>query len=112
LIVIGNNPDGAPDDIPTVRLVVGFAGLTEDDPRVQVIPLIPHAPAVISPTDAFSPFSQVPVTVPTEVLVVPAVKVCGEEIAEILKSGIGGGPQPLKLNDPIAVAQALLALAV
>jgi hypothetical protein len=111
--MIAYDPGGVSDGIPTVRLVLGLAGVTEEEPRVQVIPLAPpHAPAVVSPTAALSPFNQVTVTVPKEVPAVPAVNVRGEEVAEILKSGAGGVPQPLKLNDPIAVLHPLLEVAV
>ena len=111
MIVIGYDPGGTPDGIPTMRLLPALAGVTEAEPRTQVMPFgPPHAPPVVSPTGALSPFSQLTVTVPVDTPRTPAVKVCGEEPAEILKSGSRAGPQPLKLNDPIAVAQAPPAL--
>ena len=112
LIAIAYDPGGTGDGIATVRLVPGLVGETEDAPRTHVMPFVPpHAPAVVSPTVASRPFNHDTAMVPRDVPPDPAKKVCGVELAEILKSGAGSGPQPLKLNAPIAVRHALLEVA-
>lgn len=108
--VIGYDPAIVAAGTPMVRLEGAeplTGGVTEVGLVEQVIPLAPlQAPPVVKATGTESPFNEVTVTVPLEVPPVPAVKVNGEAVSVILKSGVW--VQLLNLNEPIAVAQPTL----
>ena len=113
MIVIGYAPGAVLEGMLIVRLVLGPTGVTDDEPRLQEIPLAPpHAPCAASCTGATRPFNQFTVTAPCEAPPEPAMKFCGDELAEMPKSGTSGVLQPLKLKDPIAVFQLVLEVAV
>jgi hypothetical protein len=106
LVVIEYEPVGVPVPIPMTSEVLvepSAVGVSEVVPSVQVIPLVPHAPAGASVTAELNPLSEVTVTVPLEVPTAPAVSVSGVADSEMLKSA--APPQLANLKDPIAVFQ-------
>jgi len=108
--VIGYDPAAVEGATPMVRLALAepfAAGVTEVGLVEQVIPLAPlQAPPVVRATGTESPFNEVTVTVPVEPPPVPCVKVKGEAVSVMLKSGVL--TQLLNLKEPIAVAQPTL----
>jgi len=105
-MVIEYEPAGVVVATPIVSAVLSeppSGGVSEEEPRVQVIPFDPHAPAVAKLTAELNPLSDVTVTLPEELPPTPAVNVSGEAAAVMLKSAVP--VQLLSLKEPINVLQ-------
>jgi hypothetical protein len=86
--------------MPMLNVVLG-GGFSEPAPKVQEIPLVPHASAVVRLTGKLNPLSDCTVTVPEELPPAPKGNVSGVAADDMLKSGVP--VQLLSLNEPIVV---------
>ena len=104
--MIEYEPAGVVVEMPMPSVVLiepPDGGISEPAPKVQVIPLVPHAPAFARFTAEMNPFSDCTVTLPEELPPAPKGNVSGEAADDMLKSGVA--VQLLNLKEPIDVYQ-------